>query len=95
MMNGPETYPGANILEKKEGESISLKYVDRNSIRLNEGDVLHRHMMDGDPVLFNRQPTLHRMSMMCHEAKIMRVGKTFRMNVADTVHIMLILMVMK
>jgi DNA-directed RNA polymerase II subunit RPB1 len=84
MMNGPETYPGANILEKKEGESISLKYVDRNSIRLNEGDVLHRHMMDGDPVLFNRQPTLHRMSMMCHEAKIMRVGKTFRMNVADT-----------
>jgi DNA-directed RNA polymerase II subunit RPB1 len=84
MMNGPEIYPGANILEKKEGESISLKYVDRNSIRLNEGDVLHRHMMDGDPVLFNRQPTLHRMSMMCHQAKIMRVGKTFRMNVADT-----------
>jgi len=84
MMNGPDNYPGANILQKKEGESISLKYVDRNSIRLNEGDILHRHMMDGDPVLFNRQPTLHRMSMMCHRAKIMRVGKTFRMNVADT-----------
>ena len=84
MMNGPEIYPGANILEKKEGESISLKYVDRNSIRLNDGDILHRHMLDGDPVLFNRQPTLHRMSMMCHKAKIMKVGKTFRMNVADT-----------
>ena len=84
MINGPDNYPGANILEKKEGESISLKYVDRNSIRLNEGDILHRHMMDGDPVLFNRQPTLHRMSMMCHKAKIMKVGKTFRMNVADT-----------
>tara|TARA_Y100000817_G_scaffold309417_1_gene298516 strand:+ start:67 stop:3264 length:3198 start_codon:yes stop_codon:yes gene_type:complete len=41
-------------------------------------------MMDGDAVLFNRQPTLHRMSMMCHTAKIMRVGATFRMNVADT-----------
>ena len=84
MINGPDNYPGANILEKKEGESISLKYVDRNSVRLNEGDTLHRHMLDGDPVLFNRQPTLHRMSMMCHEAKIMEVGKTFRMNVGDT-----------
>ena len=38
----------------------------------------------GDPVLFNRQPTLHRMSMMCHVAKIMPRGDTFRMNVADT-----------
>jgi DNA-directed RNA polymerase II subunit RPB1 len=41
-------------------------------------------MMDGDPVLFNRQPTLHRMSMMCHIARIMKRGDTFRMNVADT-----------
>jgi len=41
-------------------------------------------MMDGDPILFNRQPTLHRMSMMCHIARIMKRGDTFRMNVADT-----------
>ena len=41
-------------------------------------------MLNGDPVLFNRQPTLHRMSMMCHRAKIMKIGDTFRMNVADT-----------
>ena len=41
-------------------------------------------MMDGDAILFNRQPTLHRMSMMCHIAKIMKRGDTFRMNVADT-----------
>jgi len=41
-------------------------------------------MMDGDAVLFNRQPTLHRMSMMCHIARIMTRGDTFRMNVADT-----------
>ena len=84
IMNGPDTYPGANILEKKEGESISLRYADRKSLDLNEGDIVHRHMMDGDPVLFNRQPTLHRMSMMCHVAKIMHVGNTFRMNVGDT-----------
>ena len=86
LQNGPEIYPGANILEKKgmKGDGISLRYIDRNSQVLNEGDVLHRHMLDGDPILFNRQPTLHRMSMMCHRAKVMKEGSTFRMNVADT-----------
>ena len=84
VQNGPEVYPGAKILEKKNGESITLRYVDRNSIVLEEGDVVHRQMMDGDAILFNRQPTLHRMSMMCHIAKIMQKGDTFRMNVADT-----------
>ena len=50
------------ILERKAGDSISLRYVDRNSIELYYGDIVHRHMLDGDPILFNRQPTLHRMS---------------------------------
>jgi DNA-directed RNA polymerase II subunit RPB1 len=84
VQNGPDIHPGAKILEKKFGESITLRYIDRNSIVLEEGDIVHRHMMDGDPILFNRQPTLHRMSMMCHIAKIMTRGDTFRMNVADT-----------
>ena len=84
VQNGPDIHPGAKILEKKNGDSISLRYVDRLSIKLEIGDVVHRHMMDGDCVLFNRQPTLHRMSMMGHIAKIMPVGDTFRMNVADT-----------
>lgn len=82
--NGPDIYPGAKILERKNGEHISLRYVDRGSIRLENGDTVHRHMMDGDAVLFNRQPSLHRMSMMCHIVKVMRVGDTFRMNVGDT-----------
>jgi len=84
VLNGPKKYPGANILERKSGETISLKYIDRDTITLNEGDIVHRHLMDGDPVLFNRQPTLHRMSMMCHVVKVMKKGATFRMNVADT-----------
>lgn len=84
IQNGPEIHPGAKILERKNGEHISLRYVDRNSIRLENGDIVHRHMMDGDAVLFNRQPSLHRMSMMCHIVKIMKVGDTFRMNVGDT-----------
>ena len=84
IQNGPDKHPGAKILERKTGENISLKYVDKNSIVLNNGDIVHRHMMDGDYILFNRQPTLHRMSMMCHIARIMKQGDTFRMNVADT-----------
>ena len=81
---GPDAYPGAKTLERATGETIALRYVDRDSITLQHGDIVHRHMLDGDPVLFNRQPTLHRMSMMCHRAKIMHTGSTFRMNVADT-----------
>jgi DNA-directed RNA polymerase II subunit RPB1 len=85
VRNGPEVWPGAKMLERKNGESITLKYyTDRNSIVLEDGDIVHRHMMDGDAILFNRQPTLHRMSMMCHIARIMKRGDTFRMNVADT-----------
>ena len=84
VQNGPDEYPGAKILEKKNGENITLRYVDRNSVRLMDGDIVHRHMMDGDAVLFNRQPSLHRMSMMCHIVKIMKKGDTFRMNVGDT-----------
>ena len=84
VKNGPDVYPGAKILEKKNGDNISLRYVDRDSIVLEDGDTVHRHMMDGDGVLFNRQPTLHRMSMMCHIAKVMSKADTFRMNVADT-----------
>jgi DNA-directed RNA polymerase II subunit RPB1 len=84
VMNGADVHPGAKILEKSNSRQISLRYVDKNSISVEIGDTVHRHMMDGDAVLFNRQPTLHRMSMMCHIAKIMKRGDTFRMNVADT-----------
>jgi DNA-directed RNA polymerase II subunit RPB1 len=85
IQTGPDVWPGAKMLEKNNGEVITLRYyLDRNSIVLEEGDIVHRHMMDGDAILFNRQPTLHRMSMMCHIARIMKRGDTFRMNVADT-----------
>ena len=84
VRNGPDVYPGANIIKKKDGDTISLRYVDKKSIVVEEGDIVSRHMLNGDPILFNRQPTLHRMSMMAHIARIMKVGNSFRMNVADT-----------
>lgn len=84
VQNGPDVHPGAKILERQNGDNISLRYVDRTSLILNEGDIVHRHMLDGDYVLFNRQPSLHRMSMMGHVVRIMKQGNTFRMNVGDT-----------
>ena len=84
VKNGPHKYPGAKLIEKPNGVSISLGYVDRDNVKIEVGDIVHRHMLDGDVVLFNRQPTLHRMSMMAHIVKVMPVGDTFRMNVADT-----------
>lgn len=84
IINGPDKYPGAKILERASGDSISLRYTDRESIELMDGDIVHRHLMDGDAVLFNRQPTLHRMSMMSHFVKVLHTGSTFRLNVAVT-----------
>lgn len=84
VKNGPDVFPGAKILELQNGNSISLRYHDRENIVLNVGDIVHRHLMNGDYVLFNRQPTLHRMSMMAHVVRVMEKGDTFRMNVADT-----------
>jgi DNA-directed RNA polymerase II subunit RPB1 len=84
VQNGPNTYPGANVVQKQNGEEISLKYVDRKSLKLSIGDIVHRHLSDGDPLLFNRQPSLHKMSMMCHQVKVLKYGQTIRFNLADT-----------
>ena len=53
VRNGPDKWPGAKILQRKGGENISLRFVDRRSVELYEGDVVHRHMLNGDPVLFD------------------------------------------
>ena len=84
ILNGPEIHPGAKILERKSGENISLRYVDRASLDVVVGDIVHRHLINGDPVLFNRQPSLHKMSMMCHIVRILHEGNTFRLNVGVT-----------
>ncbi len=84
IQNGPDVYPGAKILERKNGSQYSLRNMDRMSIVLDNGDIVHRHMMNGDYVLFNRQPSLHRPSMQSHEVVVMKRGDTFRMNVAVT-----------
>lgn len=82
VRNGPDTYPGANYLERTDGRRISLKRVQNLEEvieKIEPGWTIHRHLKDGDVVLFNRQPSLHRMSIMAHEVKVLPY-KTFRLN---------------
>ena len=34
LRNGPDVYPGANILQRKSGQNISLRQVDREIIAI-------------------------------------------------------------
>ena len=83
VQNGPDKFPGAKTIVRKDGRMISLKHINTKEIVLHLGDTVNRHLMDGDMILFNRQPTLHRMSMMGHRVKVLPYN-TFRLNVMVT-----------
>jgi DNA-directed RNA polymerase II subunit RPB1 len=83
IRNGPDKWPGAKTIVRKDGRMISLKHVKTDEIVLYDGDLVNRHLIDNDILLFNRQPTLHKMSMMGHRIKVLPY-KTFRMNVLVT-----------
>ena len=83
VQNGPDKWPGAKTIVRRDGRMISLKHVKTTEITLYFGDTVNRHLMDGDTILFNRQPTLHRMSMMGHRVKVLPYN-TFRLNVMVT-----------
>ena len=89
VRNGPNRYPGAKSVVKRQLSldgtmqevTKSLKYIDPQTIVLEEGDIVHRHLQDGDWALFNRHPSLHRMSMMGHRIKVFKNNDTMRLNV--------------
>ncbi|HKY10389.1 MAG TPA: DNA-directed RNA polymerase subunit A', partial [Nitrososphaera sp.] len=84
VMNGPNTYPGANYIIRPDGVKIRLDYVtDRKAIAdsLAFGYIVERHLADNDIVIFNRQPSLHRMSIMAHSVKVLPY-RTFRLHPA-------------
>lgn len=75
--------PCIKYVVRKDGTRLDMRTV-KGQADLQVGWAVERMMKDGDPVLFNRQPSLHRMSIMCHRARIMKVGKTFRLNLSCT-----------
>lgn len=83
IQNGPNEYPGATHILKRNNQKIDLRYCGDSSLELEYGDVVERHLQDGDIVIFNRQPSLHRMSIMGHKVKVMP-NFTFRFSLAVT-----------
>lgn len=84
IRNGPSKHPGAkSVFLKDDKRTLSLKFVNPETIDLKEGDIVHRHLINGDVVLFNRQPSLHKASMECHRIRVLPYS-TFRLNVSAT-----------
>ena len=84
IKNGPDKHPGAkSVYLKADDRTVSLRYVNPDTIDIREGDVVHRHLIHGDIVLFNRQPSLHKASMMAHRVVVLPYS-TFRLNVSAT-----------
>ena len=81
--NGPNEYPGAKRIFKRNKNVYDLRYASEDLKILEYGDEVERHLLDGDMILVNRQPTLHKMSMMGLRVKVMRKN-TFRLNVLIT-----------
>ena len=73
--------PGANYVIAPEGRRIKITEKNKEMLleQIGPGWIIERQLMDGDICLFNRQPSLHRMSMLCHEVRVMP-HKTFRFN---------------
>ncbi|MEM4293335.1 MAG: DNA-directed RNA polymerase subunit A' [Thermoplasmata archaeon] len=73
--------PGANYVISPEGRRIKITEKNKANVveQIGPGWIVERQLMDGDICLFNRQPSLHRMSMLCHEVRVMP-HKTFRFN---------------
>ncbi len=74
-------YPHAEYVIRQDGKRIRVTDAARQEIldSMASGYVVERQLMNGDVVLFNRQPSLHRVSIMCHNVKILP-GKTLRLN---------------
>jgi DNA-directed RNA polymerase III subunit RPC1 len=84
VINGPNIWPGAQGIIKKDGAKYNLKIGtetlrEKHASSLEYGDVVERHLEDNDIVLFNRQPSLHKLSIMSHLVKV-RPWRTFRLN---------------
>ncbi|MBI2664127.1 DNA-directed RNA polymerase subunit A' [Candidatus Woesearchaeota archaeon] len=83
VKNGPKKYPGANYVIRPDGKKKKLTedIIEATLEEMQPGYVVERHLMDGDKAIFNRQPSLHRMSMMCHNIRVLPY-KTLRLNPA-------------
>ncbi|RLG20075.1 DNA-directed RNA polymerase subunit A' [Candidatus Micrarchaeota archaeon] len=74
-------YPHAVYVIRPDGRrrKITDKTKEEIIANLTAGFIVERQLVNGDTVLFNRQPSLHRISIMCHNVRVLE-GRTFRIN---------------
>jgi len=89
VTNGPDVYPGANIVEDEKGIKTQLSALSKEQRKalakiLTTGQkTVYRHMETGDILMFNRQPTLHKPSIMGHKARVLPKEQTIRMHYSN------------
>ncbi|GAU97444.1 hypothetical protein RvY_08735-2 [Ramazzottius varieornatus] len=99
VMNGPDIYPGAVMVENEDGtmirltsnekqratvaKSLAIDGSQRGGLASGGGKKVYRHLLNGDIMLLNRQPTLHKTSIMAHKARILPSEKTLRLHYAN------------
>lgn len=95
VINGPNTYPGANYIEDEYGNLIDLRLSE--AVRKSEAarlltvdaaaprkyKTVYRHLRDGDMALVNRQPTLHKPGIMGHSVRVLENERTIRMHYSN------------
>ena len=72
ILNGPDHYPGATQITKRNGTMIHLSTARKRRFdTLRLGDIVHCQIVDGDIALINRQPSLHAPSIMAHRIRVL------------------------
>ena len=73
-----------NYVIRPDGRRKKLTVTNTEEVlgEIDAGYRIERQLAYGDLVIFNRQPSLHRISMMCHEVRVLP-GKTLRFNICD------------
>ncbi|XP_075529481.1 RNA polymerase I subunit RpI1 isoform X2 [Dermacentor variabilis] len=99
VINGPDIYPGALLVEREDGVVMRLDPTNRtrreavakqlltpteaHQHMLRRCKTVHRHLRSGDMLLLNRQPTLHKPSIMAHRARVLPGERTLRLHYAN------------
>lgn len=99
VINGPDIYPGALLVEREDGVVMRLDPTNRtrreavakqlltpteaHQHMLLRCKTVHRHLRSGDMLLLNRQPTLHKPSIMAHKARVLPGERTLRLHYAN------------
>ncbi|KAK8771068.1 hypothetical protein V5799_025686 [Amblyomma americanum] len=98
VINGPDVYPGALLVEREDGvvmrldpgnrtrrEAVAKQLLTPTEAQqpLQRCKTVHRHLRSGDMLLLNRQPTLHKPSIMAHRARVLPGERTLRLHYAN------------